>query len=231
MVNTGPLVIPQTNDSESSDYMETTSPNNSCYESKNSGDDTVYWEKNSSDSAKENPPSPTSARMSFDFLCNSEPKGTHLPSFERSFQETWCSSPAFAREFVVPSPSFSEMASHVSPTHRLSGSNSLPRFSHSRKIPVYGSLKSTETSTHRAERKIGKPKRSEKRKTWTKMTPDLFAKITAWEEGQKGIIKQSDIEKKWNVNRTTYYRWKQRRATANWMSEPKMVKFTRKEKI
>jgi len=232
MVNTGPTLSPQVNDS---DFMETT---NSC-ESKGSPsfqDDGSFWEKSSEESAKEYP-SPTSARMSFDFLCNSEPN--KLPSFERGFSSDslWYSPPVFAREFHVPPPSYSPILSHVShlvpKTELGQGSQrNVPRFP--RKIPLYNAgSKSPTTSevSHRAERKIGKPKRAEKRKTWTKMTPDLFAKITSWEEGQKGIIKQSDIEKKWNVNRTTYYRWKQRRATANWMSEPKMVKFTRKEKI
>jgi len=83
----------------------------------------------------------------------------------------------------------------------------------------------------RSERKIVKPKKPERRKSWTKMTPELFARITAWEDSQKGIIKQSDIEKKWNVNRTTYYRWKQRRDTANWTSEAKLSKLSKKDKF
>jgi len=50
-------------------------------------------------------------------------------------------------------------------------------------------------------------------KIWTKMTPELFTKIVAWERSHEGIIKQADVEKKWNVNRTTYYRWKLRGST------------------
>jgi len=49
-----------------------------------------------------------------------------------------------------------------------------------------------------------------KMRNWTRMTPELFNKIVDWENEQRksGTIKQSEIERKWNVNRTTYYRWK-----------------------
>jgi len=52
-----------------------------------------------------------------------------------------------------------------------------------------------------------------RRKAWTRMTSDLFQKILEWEKGQAGPIKQSDIEQKWNVNRSTYHRWKKRTKT------------------
>jgi len=49
-----------------------------------------------------------------------------------------------------------------------------------------------------------------KMRNWTRMTSELFNKIVEWENEQRksGTIKQSEIERKWNVNRTTYYRWK-----------------------
>jgi len=52
-----------------------------------------------------------------------------------------------------------------------------------------------------------------RRKAWTRMTSDLFQKILEWEKDQNGPIKQSDIETKWNVNRSTYHRWKKRTKT------------------
>jgi hypothetical protein len=47
-----------------------------------------------------------------------------------------------------------------------------------------------------------------RRKPWTKMTPELFEKILQWEKDQGRAVKKSEIEAKWNVNRTTYHRWK-----------------------
>jgi len=49
-----------------------------------------------------------------------------------------------------------------------------------------------------------------KRKEWTRMTPELYARILQWEHSHNGIIKQSDIEQKFNINRSTYHRWKKK---------------------
>jgi len=46
------------------------------------------------------------------------------------------------------------------------------------------------------------------RKTWRKMTPELFAEISEWEKGQNRAVKQVEFEQIFNVNRSTYYRWK-----------------------
>jgi hypothetical protein len=62
-------------------------------------------------------------------------------------------------------------------------------------------------STHRDHR-IKRITRLSQRKDWTRMTPDLFEKILAWEHSLKRAVKQSEIETMWNVNRTTYHRWK-----------------------
>jgi len=47
-----------------------------------------------------------------------------------------------------------------------------------------------------------------RRKSWTKMTPELFSKILQWEKDQGRAVKRAEIEAKWNINRTTYHRWK-----------------------
>eukprot|EP01124_Arcella_intermedia_P024682 TRINITY_DN4226_c0_g2_i2.p1 TRINITY_DN4226_c0_g2~~TRINITY_DN4226_c0_g2_i2.p1 ORF type:complete len:200 (-),score=34.98 TRINITY_DN4226_c0_g2_i2:67-666(-) len=65
------------------------------------------------------------------------------------------------------------------------------------------------SSSNRSEgERMKRPKKVSTRKTWAKMTPDLFEQIYAWEQKQKGVVKHSDIELVWNVNRSTYYRWK-----------------------
>jgi len=46
------------------------------------------------------------------------------------------------------------------------------------------------------------------RKTWRKMTPELFAEISVWEKNQNRPVKQIEFEQIFNVNRSTYYRWK-----------------------
>jgi len=46
------------------------------------------------------------------------------------------------------------------------------------------------------------------RKTWRKMTPELFAEISEWEKNQNRPVKQVEFEQIFNVNRSTYYRWK-----------------------
>jgi len=48
------------------------------------------------------------------------------------------------------------------------------------------------------------------RRTWTKMTQKLFSEIYDWELNQTQPVKQQDIESTFNVNRSTYYRWKRR---------------------
>jgi len=42
------------------------------------------------------------------------------------------------------------------------------------------------------------------------MTPELFARILQYETAHNGIIKQSDIEQKFNINRSTFHRWKKK---------------------
>jgi len=46
------------------------------------------------------------------------------------------------------------------------------------------------------------------RKMWRKMTPELFEEISSWERNQNRQVKQSELEQIFNVNRSTYYRWK-----------------------
>jgi len=42
------------------------------------------------------------------------------------------------------------------------------------------------------------------------MTPELFARILQYEQAHNGVIKQSDIEQKFNINRSTFHRWKKK---------------------
>jgi len=51
------------------------------------------------------------------------------------------------------------------------------------------------------------------RKTWRKMTPELYLEIAAWEKNQNRPVKQVEFEKVFNVNRSTYYRWKKAKAS------------------
>jgi len=53
------------------------------------------------------------------------------------------------------------------------------------------------------------------RRSWNRMTPELFEKILAWEANLGHPVKQSEIEMKWNVNRTTYHRWKKSNSTTS----------------
>jgi len=46
------------------------------------------------------------------------------------------------------------------------------------------------------------------RKTWRKMTPELYQEIAVWEKSQNRPVKQVEFEQIFNVNRSTYYRWK-----------------------
>lgn len=74
--------------------------------------------------------------------------------------------------------------------------------------------------------------RISKRKEWTRMTPELFSRILAWEQAHNGVIKQSDIESKFNVNRSTFHRWKKKcnnngsEFDANGMNSDESVTFT-----
>jgi len=55
-----------------------------------------------------------------------------------------------------------------------------------------------------------KIRRAKRRKiSWKRMNPALFQEIFQWETTQPKV-KQSQIEKKFNVNRSTYYRWKKK---------------------
>jgi len=57
------------------------------------------------------------------------------------------------------------------------------------------------------------------RREWRKMTPELFAEISSWEQSQERPVKQVEFEQHFNVNRSTYYRWK--KATTKTSSTPK----------
>jgi len=64
------------------------------------------------------------------------------------------------------------------------------------------------TKTKHRDHRMKRTTKLSQRKDWTRMTPDLFEKILNWENGLKRAVKQSEIEMVWNVNRTTYHRWK-----------------------
>jgi len=60
------------------------------------------------------------------------------------------------------------------------------------------------------EETSSKTRRAKRRKiSWKRMNPALFQEIFQWETTQPKV-KQSQIEKKFNVNRSTYYRWKKK---------------------
>jgi len=60
------------------------------------------------------------------------------------------------------------------------------------------------------EKEETKVRRAKRRKiSWKRMNPALFQEIFQWETTQPKV-KQSQIEKKFNVNRSTYYRWKKK---------------------
>jgi hypothetical protein len=54
---------------------------------------------------------------------------------------------------------------------------------------------------------------------WKRMNPTLFQEIFQWESTQSRV-KQSQIEKKFNVNRSTYYRWKKKYLSNNLSTSP-----------
>jgi len=65
------------------------------------------------------------------------------------------------------------------------------------------------TSSENSEKET-KGRRPKRRKIlWKRMNPTLFKEIFQWETNQPKV-KQSQIEKKFNVNRSTYYRWKKK---------------------
>jgi len=49
---------------------------------------------------------------------------------------------------------------------------------------------------------------------WKKMTPELFQEIYQWEKTQPRV-KQCDIQSKFHVNRSTYYRWKKKHLSSH----------------
>jgi len=63
------------------------------------------------------------------------------------------------------------------------------------------------STQERGKDRMKRPKRVSTRKTWAKLTPELYGRISEWEQ-QQGTVKHTDIESYWNVNRSTYYRWK-----------------------
>jgi len=155
-----------------------------------------------------------SPRMSFQFLCNNTSENYHVPLFYSfSWWDTTTDSSEGSEE---ESSGQTESAWSTSP-NVIKKERKFPRNS------VYGHFpydarnlcKTGISKTHQFEydRPLYeiKPKKNTKRK-WARMTTELFMRIVKWEQSQRGI-KQSDIEKKFNVNRTTYYRWKQRQVT------------------
>eukprot|EP01124_Arcella_intermedia_P014415 TRINITY_DN20846_c0_g1_i1.p1 TRINITY_DN20846_c0_g1~~TRINITY_DN20846_c0_g1_i1.p1 ORF type:complete len:106 (+),score=25.87 TRINITY_DN20846_c0_g1_i1:23-319(+) len=55
--------------------------------------------------------------------------------------------------------------------------------------------------------RVKRIKKLSQRRQWNKLTTQLFFSIYEWEKSQCPL-KQSDIEERFNVNRSTYYRWK-----------------------
>jgi len=67
-----------------------------------------------------------------------------------------------------------------------------------------------DNSSENSGKEETKVRRSKRRKiSWKRMNPTLFQEIFQWETNQPKV-KQSQIEKKFNVNRSTYYRWKKK---------------------
>jgi hypothetical protein len=67
-----------------------------------------------------------------------------------------------------------------------------------------------ENNSSENSEKETKGRRPKRRKIlWKRMNPTLFQEIFQWETNQPKV-KQSQIEKKFNVNRSTYYRWKKK---------------------
>jgi len=57
--------------------------------------------------------------------------------------------------------------------------------------------------------KMKRIKKRSPKNTWQKMTDDLYKKISDYEKDHPNI-KQSDLQKLFNVNRSTYWRWKKK---------------------
>jgi len=57
--------------------------------------------------------------------------------------------------------------------------------------------------------KMKRIKKRSPKNTWHKMTDDLFKKMLDYEKEHPNI-KQSDLQKLFNVNRSTYWRWKKK---------------------
>lgn len=78
-----------------------------------------------------------------------------------------------------------------------------------------GRILSTSRTMKQRSVKSGDPRmkrvsKISKRKEWARMTPELFSRILSWEQAHNGAIKQSDIESKFNINRSTFHRWKKK---------------------
>jgi len=61
---------------------------------------------------------------------------------------------------------------------------------------------------------------------WKKMTPELFQEIYIWEKKQLALqnkVKQYQIQTKFNVNRSTYYRWKKKNTNARSLLDPPII--------
>jgi len=71
-------------------------------------------------------------------------------------------------------------------------------------------VETKENNSSENSEKETKGRRPKRRKIlWKRMNPTLFQEIFQWETNQPKV-KQSQIEKKFNVNRSTYYRWKKK---------------------
>jgi len=57
--------------------------------------------------------------------------------------------------------------------------------------------------------KMKRIKKRSPKNTWQKMTEELFKKMLEYEK-ENPNVKQSDLQKLFNVNRSTYWRWKKR---------------------
>jgi hypothetical protein len=62
--------------------------------------------------------------------------------------------------------------------------------------------------THSNDNRVKRIKKLSQRGRWSKMTQELFKEIYLWESQQAIPVKQSEVETKYNVNRSTYFRWK-----------------------
>eukprot|EP01124_Arcella_intermedia_P010912 TRINITY_DN17412_c0_g1_i1.p1 TRINITY_DN17412_c0_g1~~TRINITY_DN17412_c0_g1_i1.p1 ORF type:complete len:223 (+),score=35.27 TRINITY_DN17412_c0_g1_i1:38-706(+) len=155
-------------------------------------------------------------KMALNFLCDGDDKGTdHGMVYEYVYGDPVAAKMATPIEFHLDGIlHYNETSSAAYPNFeenkKRADSSDAPQ---TRKTPpseLSRSLSDLGPANKKPKHQDNTPKKSDK-KTWTKMTPDLFLQISLWEEAQNGLIKQADIEKKWNVNRTTYYRWKQRK--------------------